>query len=347
MTKAELVALVHERTAVPLGRTFRESALDDLIKNGLVSPAARQGNDGRRPRYRFTWRDVHRVQFLVLMQSRGVTRRDALRLRLFVAGCRLPLWEVRQALLSEYRAAAATLNGQTRTSYLDNEKPLTPAKLASVTREIGRADQILRDAGLEMAPEAVIPIVRAARQKPLPVGLGSLSPDILIKLAEGNTSITELATVAGDGFAGMLLMGSDPGDDPNALDSVEGLIVHADDRALAKVPRLFRDRVRQLATNGLFALLPADGGPEGVRNAVVMTAKRSPPFLAFNLAIALRFAVSMPKEMSGETMEFLNWLIKDPIRIISIHAASTADAQKLIYQKYLDEFRAIGDSRRH
>ena len=347
MTKAELVALVHERTAVPLGRTFPASALDDFIKDGLVSPAGRQGNDGRRPRFRFTWRDVHRVTLLVLIQARGVRRRDALRLRLFVAGCRLPLSEVRTALLAEYRAAVATLNAQTRTSYLDNQKPLTPAKLASITREIGSADQILRNAGLEVPPEAVIPIVRAARQKPLPAGLGNLSPDILTRLAEGNTTITDLATMAGDGFAGMLLMGSDPGDDPNALDSVEGLIAHADDRALANVPGQFRNMVRQLATTGLFGFLPADGGPDGVRNVVVRTVKRSPPFLAFNLVFALRFAISMPDQVSAEHMEFVNWLIKDPIRILSIQGVLSPNEQKAIFQIYLDEFNSIVDSQRH
>lgn len=344
MTKAELVARVHARTASPLGLMFTTSALDDLIKDGLVPAGHRDGNDGRKPRYRFSWRHLHRVTFLVALQARGVRRRDAQRLRLFVAGCRLPLWEVRQALISEYRAAAASLNSQTRSAYLDNQRPLTPAKVAAIAREIGPADKILRDAGLEPPVELTIPILRAARQEPLSEDLGTLPTDLFGKLATGSATPSDLTAIADRAFAGMFLMGADPGDDPGALDSVEALIAHADERALALVPTLFRAMVRHLANTGMFGL-PPDGGPEGVRSVVVRTIKRSPPFLAFHLVMALRMAVTMPADLSAEHMEFAHWLMKDPNRILAIQSASNSEAQGAIFQRYSAEFKAAGDSR--
>jgi hypothetical protein len=347
MTKAELVALVDERTAKPRGSVFTAAALDDLIKDGLAPSGRRVGNDGRRPVYDFTWRDLHRVTFLAAIQSSGVRSRDALRLRLFVAGCRLPIWEVRQALRREYRDVIASLNGQSRTAYLDNRKPLTPAKFASVTRELGRADQILRDAGLETPPEALIQIVRDARQEPLAGGIGEISPDFIARLASGKASMVDLVSLAGNMFAGMFQMDAAPGDDPGQIDSVDGLISNADDAAWECVPSNYRNMATMLATHGLWNFIPEGGGPSGVRSVIIRTIKRSPQFLAFNLVLALRMATTNPGKPSIEQFEFMNWLMKEPGRILKIQAANSPDEQTAIFQNYFDEFNSIRDSRRH
>jgi hypothetical protein len=346
MTKAELVALVHERTAKPLGGVFTAGLLDDLIKDGLASPGRRVGNDGRRPIYDFTWRDLHRVTFLAAIQASGVRSRNALRLRLFVAGCKLPLWEIREALRNEYRDAMASLNGQVRTAYLDSRKPLTPAKFASVTRELGRADPILQSAGLETPPEAMIQIIRDARQEPLAGGLGDVSPDLIARLASGKASMADLVSMAGNMFAGMFQMEAAPGDDPGQIDSVDGLISNADDTALECVPSQFRNMLTLLATHGVWNFIPEGGGPSGVRSVIVRTIKRSPQFLAFNLVLALRMAVANPGKPSIEQLEFMNWLMKEPDRILQIQAANSPDEKLAIGRNYFDEFNSIRDSRR-
>ncbi len=347
MTKDELVALVHERTAKPLGWEFNAGTLDDLIKHGLVRPTPRNGNDGRRPIYRFTWRDVHRITFLAAIQARGVRGRDALRLRLFVAGCKLPLWEVKAALLNEYRDVVASLNNQTRTAYLDNRKPLTPTKLASITRELGRADPILRDAGLETPPEAMIQFIRDARQEPLPTGIGDISPEAFARLASGKASIADLVPMAGNIFPGMFQMDAAPGDDPGQMDSVDGLIRNTDDRAWEDALAQFRNMLTHLAMHGAGNLMPDGGGPAGVRRVVIRTIKRSPQFLALHLVLALRMAVADPGKPSIEQLEFMNWLMKEPGRILKIQATNSPDELSVITRNYFDEFKLIGDSRRH
>lgn len=340
MTKDELVAMVHERTAAPAGMAFNAASLNDLIKDRLVVRARREGNTGRRPIYRFDWRDVHRVTFIVAMQASGVRGRDALRLRLFVAGCRLPADDVRQALLEEYRRAVASL--KMRSAQFDNRKALTPKRLASVTREIGRADPVLRDAGLEVPAAVTLQLLRAARQDPL-ASLDGLSPTAILG---SETTIQDLAETDGHAFAGMLLANGQDDDDPTARDSIEGVIRNADEAALLTSRAYLRALARQMGADGLWGLVRASNDPQGPRSVILRTIKRSPPYLAFCLALALRVGGPAPEITTPEQFDLLNWLLKDPQRVLEFQAAASPGEKEALAREFFQKFKAMRDSQR-
>lgn len=163
LTKADVVASADRRVQERFGLRFTEAALNDLVKDNLAPEAKRLGNQGRKPVFGYRWRDLHRVLFLATLQAHGVRRRDAMRLRLFLAGCSLPIDEVRMALSNEFRHAVASANALTRSAYLDNRRPITPARMGSISREIGTADPVLREARLEVPVATAAELLRSAR----------------------------------------------------------------------------------------------------------------------------------------------------------------------------------------
>ncbi len=340
MTKAELVALIHERTALPLGTTFVTSALDDLIKLGLVDPGPRRGNVGRKPNFEYRWRDCHRIRFIVILQARGMTSRNALRLQLFWAGCRLPISEVRQALLQEYRSAAATLNGQTRSTAVDNRKTLTPKRRASLLREFGPLDTRLADAGLQTPPDQMIAAMRMARQEPLSTEPVAPTPEFVRLLASGNMKMGDLARELAPQLSGLFLMGSAPDDE--GMDSVEGLIRNATDDDFKRGCASARAMLGLLATTNAFGVIPKTPEGDQARNAIVRSIRRHPSILALFLFIGLKKVAADAQEVTKEQAEFMAWILKRP-KAFEVLFSDLPEIEKgQLFKEYFDEFKLLG-----
>lgn len=342
-TKAQLVAWVDARVHARFDQRFTEAALNDLIKDNLVPAAKRRGNAGRTPLYGFGWREAHRVLFLAALQGHGIRSRDAMRLRLFVAGCPLPIWEVRTALLDEFRRAAAVANAQTRTAYLDNRRPLTPSKLDSISREIGPADAVLRNAGLELSPAAVIKLIRGARQDRLQDATVSISGTALAGVLMGRESIDAIADSFGPMFAGLFLVGGTSDDQVDTPDSVEALIQSATEADLLQARSVLRGMCRSMNASAQVGIGLREGLDEA-HMAMAHTIKRSPQFLAACLVIALRMVVAPPAVTTELSDRICEWLGDKPEQIAKLTSASSDAERDFEITRLLQQFLTKGDS---
>lgn len=256
MNKNELVALVCERIRNDRGRAFSASVLDDLIKDGLVPLGKRGGNDGLRPVYVYGWRHFHRIAFILGCQQLGMVRRDALLIRLFLAGCKVPLGDVRRALIRELGRATASLNAQLRSTLMDNQKPLTGKRPGIVARQLGSLDERLDAAGLGAPLEVQVDATRAARQRPVP------TKDDLAAIAErlqaGSLDFGSIAIRLAPTFGGLFQIGLGGPDAGRNQDTVEGVINGASDDQFAAARRV----CMLLSASGARAIAEANGSTQ-------------------------------------------------------------------------------------
>jgi hypothetical protein len=289
MTKSELVALVRERVRNDRGRAFLASVLGDLIKDGLVPPVKRDGNDGLRPMYVYGWRHFHRIAFILGCQQLGMVRRDALVIRIYLAGCKIPPGEVRGALIRELCRTTASLNAQLRSTLMDNQKPLTGKRVGIVARQLGSPDERLEAAGLGTPLEVQVAAVRAARQRPVPSEADLAAIEERLSEA-GPLDFGALATLLAPTFGGLFQIGLGGPDARRDQDAVEGVINGASDDQLAAARRAYQT----FSSRGVRAFVEANGSTQQPISPAISAIRRTirfqAEFMVIMVWVALLFA---------------------------------------------------------
>lgn len=136
ITKSDLLIRIERRARDRYGQEIGMSWLNDFIKDGLI-PAA----TGRSPNYKYDCRAYRRALQLVRLRRAGIVERSALKVQLFLRGYSLPVWDVREALRSQYVKYSRSLLAQIRSTYAGKHK-------ISLIRQFGSLDERLGNSGL-------------------------------------------------------------------------------------------------------------------------------------------------------------------------------------------------------
>jgi hypothetical protein len=311
MNKTQLVERACELTLLKYGQNFTESLFDDLIENGLIPKGIRLGNDGKHPIYDFGHASYRRALQIVRFQSRGIIRRDAIRVGLFLAGYSEPIFDVREALCHEYVAYGKSISHQIRSGYADNRKTVPPRHKQSFLRQGGPLDARFEAAGLGIPSDQVIELFRSAKQKPVcslsNTAKGKLREQLLAKPSFQDLSETLLQV-----FSGLLMFNPERDAGTTGVGEIENLIASSDDDSFVCARRLFRVLARSGFAN-LWEHVGTAGSPgaQGIASdAAVFAIREQPEFATSALVQGLRIIQEFPvlkAHLSGEE-ELLNLL---------------------------------------
>jgi hypothetical protein len=163
LSKPELIRRLDDRSHRRYGEPFSEGVLDDLIKDGLVPALDRSKNAGLNPVYVASASHYRRALQIKRLMSRGMSRRDTLRIQLFLRGYGAMPWEIRDAVRQEYARHLRSASSKVRSTYPDNTRDIGPWHKASLRKQMGELDNRLKDAGLEMPTDFYIEMVRAGK----------------------------------------------------------------------------------------------------------------------------------------------------------------------------------------
>jgi hypothetical protein len=161
LSKPELLRRLDERSRRRYGEPFSEGGLNDLIKDGLLDALDRSKNEGLTPVYEASARHYRRAMQIKRLMSKGMSRRDTLRIQLFLRGYGVKPWEIREAVRQEYARHLRSASSKVRSTYPDNTRDIGPRHKASLQKQMGALDNRLKDAGLEMPADFYIEMVRA------------------------------------------------------------------------------------------------------------------------------------------------------------------------------------------
>jgi hypothetical protein len=303
MNKAQLVNRISERVSERYGLAFTESLFDDLAENGLIPPGQRQGNDGKRPIYDFGRASYRRALQIARLRSRGIIRRDAIRVRLFLAGYSEPVFDVREALCREYVACSKSLLHQIRSGYADNQKRVPLKHKKALMRKIGPHDTRFEAADLGISSDQTIELIRTAKQDTLRPQSNSARDKLRDQLL-GRPSFQDLPKALLKWFSGLLMF--NPEHDVGMADvgQIEYLIVSADDDSFL----LARERYRTLVRSGfanVLQLLETTASPEDKRiasDAAALAVREQPEFAATVLVQCL-LAIESSGPLRGKKMD--------------------------------------------
>jgi hypothetical protein len=304
MNKTQLVERVCELTLLKYGQNFTESLFDDLNENGLIPKGIRLGNDGKHPIYDFGYASYRRALQIARFQSRGIIRRDAIRVGLFLAGYSEPVFDVREALCREYVAHGKSILHQIRSGYADNWKRVPPNHKQSFMRQAGPLDTRFEAAGLGISSDQVIELLRTAKQNPV----YTLSNNDKSKLREqlfARLSFQDFSEALLQTFSGLLMFNPERDAGTTDVGEIENLITSTDDDSFACARRLYRVLVRSGFAN-LWEYVETAGSPEARKiasGAAVLAILEQPEFAASVLVQCLRSIREFPTlkiDLSGE-----------------------------------------------
>jgi len=141
---------------------FNEGLLSEWMKQDLVPEGDREGNDGRRPVYRYGNGHYRRILRLIRFRKRGIKHPDAIVVQLFLHGYGVKPHEVREPLVREFVKGRSKLIAMPRSKRIDVIGPIPPKHKASLIRSLGVADPRLADSGLVPNGDGLIVAIRAA-----------------------------------------------------------------------------------------------------------------------------------------------------------------------------------------
>jgi hypothetical protein len=161
LSRAELVSRLNERSLHRYGSGFTDAWLDDLIKDGLVPCLERaEHNNGLRPVFFATALHYRRALQLKRLFAIGIRDRNAQRLQLFIRGYSRDVWDIRDALKSEYIGALTSLLHPMRSGYVRKNRNIGPSHEKSLMNQMGQLDPRLEAVGLKQDADFYISKVR-------------------------------------------------------------------------------------------------------------------------------------------------------------------------------------------
>jgi hypothetical protein len=163
LTKPGLLRRLEDRSRKRYGGPFSEGVLNDLIKDGLLPALERSKNDGLKPLYIAGASHYRRALQIKRLMSQGISRRDTLRIQLFLRGYGVMPWDVRDALRQEYGKHLRTASAKIRSTYLANNREIGERHKTSLRKQMGPLDNRLKDAGLEMPTDFYFEMARAGK----------------------------------------------------------------------------------------------------------------------------------------------------------------------------------------
>ena len=290
MTRNELIERVARRAHVRYGQKLPESLFDDLVENGLIPKGERLGNEGKSPVYEFGSRSFRRALQIVRFRSKGITRRDSLRVHLFIRRYSQPVWDVREALSAEYLRFAKTLLHQVRSGYADNQKSIGPKHKASIVSAMGNLDPRFEAIGLKLSADLYIEGLRTAKQCPIDIGEFQTTIE-KIRSASGNIDFQTVASESLKLFSGLLML-EDNSDQERPNGGIESIIRNADDGTYLVARDLCRALIRQNIEVAFqtFGAPASDGDIEAASAASVRSVIERPDWSALALVLGLIFA---------------------------------------------------------
>jgi hypothetical protein len=198
---------------------FRESFLNEWIKQGLVvdDDRDRGDNERTRPTYRYGRRYYRRVLQVLRLYARGIRSVDQILILLFVGGHGVKPYEVREPLIREFARARAKLNAMARSHHLERSGNIPPKHKQSLARSLGEADKRFAEAGVAPNLDQTIAAIRAARSPDPESNLRRLSN------ARDSDPVVERLKVAMGGFLAVV---------PDVRGEVERTIIIATDADL-------------------------------------------------------------------------------------------------------------------
>lgn len=143
------VSRLDRRSRERYGGEFKESWLNDLIKDGLVPGLEYSENQGRRRTYFATRVHYRRALQVKRLAYVGITRRDAQLIQQFVRGYGVRAWQIREELRREFVRAIAKLRPKLRSAYFQNARKVTPNTESVAREQLGPLDERLAAEGLE------------------------------------------------------------------------------------------------------------------------------------------------------------------------------------------------------
>lgn len=228
--KQALVSRVARRTRTRYARDFTPSMFDDLIKDGMIDGGMRVGNDGLSPLYEYGRKQHRRALQIVRLRSRGIVSRDQIRIMLFLKGYEDRPWTVRASLAAVYIANARKLLAPVRSTHANSRALIPPKHRAAMLTRMGRLDDSLDAAGLKITPDALIEMMRTAKQDALtPVAAPEVNLEFFAHPFADNSPLMKFAKPI---LAGLLDIGEASKDNGPEIDTIERLIRRASDNDL-------------------------------------------------------------------------------------------------------------------
>lgn len=161
LSRTKLVSRLNDRSLKRYKSGFKDSWLAALMDEGLVSRLERgKHNDGLKPVFFATARHYKRALQLKRLFAIGITNRNAQRLQLFIRGYSNDVWDIRDALRSEYIGALMSLLHPIRSGYISKHRKIGPSHKKSLMKQLGELDSRLEAAGLKQGADFYISKVR-------------------------------------------------------------------------------------------------------------------------------------------------------------------------------------------
>jgi hypothetical protein len=172
LSKRALVSRLDRRSRERYGGEFKESWLNDLIKDGLVPGLEYSENQGHRRTYFATCIHYRRALQVKRLAHSGITRRDAQLIQLFVRGYGVKAWQIREEMRREFVRVMAKLRPSLRSTYFQNTRRTTLNTENIVRDQFGPLDERLAAADLKQPLSFYLEQVRLMFE-------GSANPDLL------------------------------------------------------------------------------------------------------------------------------------------------------------------------
>lgn len=292
MDKATFVDRVARRAGLRYGQGFTIARLDDLIGSALIPEGQRVGNDGNRPRYAYGSAQYRRALQIVRLNHLGIIRRDQVRLMLFVRGYGLKACAVREALEREYVSTSRRLNAQVRSTYADKSGTIPNKHKSSLLTQMGTLDRTLAAGGLNFHSDAIVSLLRAARQGEVgAVAVPRINVEFFANPLAANSPLVSFSR---NFFAG-LLNTDDPGHKGKAsIGTVEYLVRNSANKDLENARHLHTIFVRLGLSVGAFlcSLGPFAEMPGLALKKIAISIRDDPKWVALILVLALRILQS-------------------------------------------------------
>lgn len=130
---------------------------------GLIPPAVRTDQSGRRPIYHYGVEHYRRALWLARLRRRGYRDRAAIMVELFICGQGITFEEARTDLLVEFRRSGRRLNAVVRSARADRLGPHPAGHRQALLNQIGPLADLLKP--FDLGPDTYIEAVRAMRSR--------------------------------------------------------------------------------------------------------------------------------------------------------------------------------------
>jgi hypothetical protein len=239
LTREEFEKRLFSRAKKRYGLELDRRWLADLIKDGLIPGAVRDGNDGKRPIYGYGSRSYRAGLQMARFRHDNVVDRDAIQIMMFLKGYgNIP--DIRHALNKGYSEFVKTALANVRSGYIYNHRPIPAKHERSLSQTLGPLDPQFDAAGLRLDPDVYIKLLRNARQSPINQTPLFLARMILSSLTAGKVEFPSFAAGASALLNGLLLLAPDGKDKSPDLDYIERLISASSDQHYLEARAIYR-----------------------------------------------------------------------------------------------------------